>query len=413
MLSEVPLVMPLNEIFQEMNKTEIGFLTGHKHVSFSAKLRTGAIALSLILPTSAWAEESTPTKTLSGTLEGQATVLKDEAAKLDQSMRSFSLHADTYNQSKIHRLVAEHQSSAKTLRARAHSTPLSSKISAQKLKASAPSNPASKLVEQTPKMTSAQLQARIDTVHKLHEEFEAHVTQLKGLVDQYHNFYDLYAAHYDQFKGQLQNYKLESQRAELDLSTPKFNLGATKQAANLAGAEHQLANVLKKMVTLEEESPHLAETYLCPAYDDLQQEFVVALAGLTASIQAFPADQVKVVAQTELQQVEVLKREMEDADRLHEEQLRLQTEYVNIQKNYALIYAKHAQLAKEASSDDKRVETVETMIDKMPAGLSIDATKLNDQKTDTAPTAESSSPTSKIQDRQTQSAPDQPAPSRP
>jgi hypothetical protein len=327
------------------------------------------LGLSLTVASSAWSQDPPSNADKRGTLDGQATVLRNEAAKLDQSMQAFNLHAATYNRSKIHQLVLQHQNPA-TAKSK---TKLNSKQTAAAVQshqeASAKNSgetqmPGAPLTPETPQLTPAELQSRIETVHKLHEQFESHVTQLRDLVDQYHNFYNLYSTHYDQFKGQLQDYKLEAEKAQLDLSKPKFNLGATKQATNLAGAENNLAVVLKKMIALEEESPNLSENYLCPAFDDLQKEFVVALAGLTTSIQALPPDQVRVVAKTEVEQIQLIKTEMEDAERLHEEQIRLKNEYVTIQKDYAAINAKHAKLAKESASDEKRIEGTDKLIEK-------------------------------------------------
>jgi hypothetical protein len=328
------------------------------------KFASAVLLFALTVASSAWSEDSTSAPSKQATLEGQATVLQNEAAKLDQSMHSFNLHADTYNRSKIHQLVLKHQNSAKPKQKpkMAAATASSSAAAVHSHQGTTESSEAT-LTPETPKLSPAELQSRIETVHKLHEEFESHVTQLRALVDQYHNFYNLYATHYDQFKGQLQDYKLEAEKAQLDLSTPKFNLGATKQAANLAGAEKNLAGVLKRMIALEEESPNLAENYLCPAFDDLQKEFVVALAGLTTSIQALPADQVRVVAQKEVQQIQLIKSEMDDAERLHEEQIKLKNEYVSIQKDYAEINAKHAKLAKESATDDKRIQGTEKLLE--------------------------------------------------
>src|ERR1700733_10488567 len=280
----------------------------------SWKFKSAILMLALTIGSSAWSEDppSSPDKQSleqglekqssdkqssdkpspgkPGTLEGQATVLQDEAKKLDQSMKSFNLHAETYNRSKIHELVLQHQrlvkpkAKPKTAAAAASSTAAQAKIHANQEKTE--ENSKVGLTPETPQLSPSELQSRIETVHKLHQQFESHVTQLRGLVDQYRNFYNLYATHYDQFKGQLQDYKLQAEKAQLDLSKPKFELGATKQAANLAGAEKTLAVVLKKMIALEEESPNLSENYLCPAFDDLQKEFVVALAGLTTSIRA-------------------------------------------------------------------------------------------------------------------------------
>jgi hypothetical protein len=325
------------------------------------------LGLSLTVASSAWSQNPPSTADKHGTLDGQATDLRNEAAKLDQSMQAFNLHAATYNRSNIHQLVLQHQNPTKAKSTPKPNAKLTAAVQSHQeafAKDSGRLPTGAPLTPETPQLSPAELQSRIETVHKLHEQFEAHVTQLRDLVDQYHNFYNLYATHYDQFKGQLQDYKLEAEKAQLDLSKPKFNLGATKQATNLAGAEQTLAVVLKKMIALEEESPNLSENYLCPAFDDLQKEFVVALAGLTTSIQALPPDQVRVVAKTEVGQIQLIKSEMEDAERLHEEQIRLKTEYVNIQKDYAAINAKHAALAKESASDDKRIESTEKLIEK-------------------------------------------------
>jgi ABC-type phosphate transport system auxiliary subunit len=275
-------------------------------------LKLSALALSLFFAPSGPAQESPiPVVPMVNakhvSLRDQANILKKEAAKLDESMKAFNLHAQAYKGSNLHRrhLLEDGHGGEKT-------------------------------------------------VAELHDEFAKHVTQLQGVVDNYRHFYQGYATHYQQFEEQLDTYRLDEQRAESD--SLRNAAEAKSSVSKLAAIERQLADVLKKMHALWEKSPELPESYVCPAFDDLQKEFVQTLSSFTVIVKTLPPDQMKEVAANELEHIRALRSEMEDADRLHVQQQALQSEYSDLQKKYAVVYTQHQELSKEA---DQVVEQTE------------------------------------------------------
>lgn len=246
-------------------------------------------------------------------LKGEAIILQEEAAKVDKVVKDFASHGQAYQESSLHKSVLQGGVSK----------------------------------NEDAGGENAGIPGHAKNVHALHSEYAAHVAQLKAMVDQYRTFYQAYAAHFQQYKGHLNEYNLEAQQAKLGELPPQFNLSATKSGQNLLAAETELANVLKKMFALQQESPNLPESVLCPAYDDLKVEFAKATQNLGVSVQALPKYQVQVVAQTEVTQIMTLKQEMDHADALHVEQLSLQSEFSQLQKSFSEVNKLHGELVQD------------------------------------------------------------------
>lgn len=228
-------------------------------------------------------------------LQDAAEKLKAQAAKVDESESQYNQHAQKYLTGKLHQDVIK---------------------------------PA--------------LQA--DHISDLHKEFKGHVVNLKSVVEDYRKLYQSYAQHYAQYQQFAEKYRLETEQATLDAEHPAFQLGASKQTAALTASENHIADVLKKMSVLQAESPHLAESYLCPAFDDLKKQFVVAIGAMTTSIQALPPEQASVAARAELVQIKTLKTELEDAEALKNEQIALSQELRQLKTDMSIINKSHVQV---------------------------------------------------------------------
>src|ERR1700722_16102031 len=113
-------------------------------------------------------------------LNGEAIVLQEEAAKIDKVVKDFASHGQAYQDSSLHKNV------------------LQGGIS--KSAAAGGEN--------------GGLPGHAKNVHDLHSEYAAHVAQLKAMVDQYRHFYQAYAAHYQQYKGHLDEFSLQAQQAK-------------------------------------------------------------------------------------------------------------------------------------------------------------------------------------------------------
>ena len=295
-------------------------------------------------------EEGATVAAAKDSLSAQAVKLQSEAAQLDLSMRKFALHAEKYKRSKLHRRAMAQLQGGSNGHAKTDAT-------GEQVVLTPEQAAAQKQLNKIPKLSAAQLEARIKTVHELHEEYEMHVTQLQGLVDQYRDFVNGYLDHYNQYK-----LKCDQNAGRLPLTPEQAKMG--KDGIKLAASERNLSSILDKMHLLEAQSPHLPESYLCPAYDDLQREFVEALHVLTMTVEAVPPAQRENVVQTELLQIERLKTEFTGAETLHTQQKSLQTEVVNLQKSYAEIYAKNEKLQTEAVKDEERARQVEVLIER-------------------------------------------------
>ena len=246
-------------------------------------------------------------------LEAQATILKKEAAQVDENLKAFALHADAYNQSELHKRLLKGRTRGNSRQRRGHSF-------------------------------AAGTTSRLQNTHELREEYEQHVIMLRGLVDQYRDLYKGYAAHCDQYKAELQRYSVEMQQANMGLQTSKFKVSSTRQMGQLGASEKELITVVKKMGVLEEKSPTLPESYLCPAYDDLHKEFVQALDELVAAIKALPKEEKGLALHEELARLKALQQEMEDAEHLHDEQKSLQAEFTKLQKTFSDVNNDHQDL---------------------------------------------------------------------
>lgn len=286
-----------------------------------------AIALVLsVLSCQPGAPEDLDSKKLqSPSLEAQATLLKMEAAKVDQSIKMYGLHAEEYNQSTLH----------KSLRGKANHNGLKPKG-----RTNATSQNSNR--DRIPSRLAETHQ--LETMQQLHAEYERHVDMLRGVVDQYRNLYKAYAEHCDDYRAELQRYRLEIQQADLAAQTPELKLSTTKQVAQLAASEQTLKTVIQKLGILEERSPTLPESYLCPAYDDLRQQFVQALDGMIVAVKALPNEDKGVALKGEQAQIKALQQEMEDAEHLHDEQKSLQAQFATLQETFADINSKHGDL---------------------------------------------------------------------
>ena len=242
----------------------------------------------------------TPKHKLSHTqsLENEAVQLQKESAMLDSRIQQFSLHADDYIQGPLHKSIR----------------------GGSKQHATASANP---------------MASHVQNVHLLKTEYSSHVAKFRDVMKDMRNFLKAYATHYEQYKKHLKDYQLEVESAHLDQSQPPL-LKSKADAERLMAAENALNQTFQKMFILERDSPKLSESYICPAYDDLQHEFVEAVRFLETTIKALPQDEIPTVAKDEATRLQLLKQEMNEANKLHSEQMALQNEYhklhVNLEK---------------------------------------------------------------------------------
>jgi hypothetical protein len=185
----------------------------------------------------------------------------------------------------------------------------------------------------------------IKNVAKLQEEYSQHVGHYKALVEDYRKFYDAYVEHWQRYQQLVAEFRPDDEKAQLGLVRARFNLSAIQNGPAVLQAEDALSDVLKRMFELQQESPHLSESYLCPAYDDLKKEFVQAEKALTYNISVIPVDVRSSVAKVEVENLLMLQTQMKDADALHTEQLELQSDFTKLLAN-----------TKELHDEEKKLE---------------------------------------------------------
>lgn len=224
-----------------------------------------------------------------GSIAQEAALLKEETAKLDTGLHQFELHSTVYEDGALHKSVHGH--------------------------------------------AAVGASQHIKNVAKLQEEYSQHVAHYRALVEDYRKFYDAYVEHWQRYQKLLADFQPDNEKAQLGLVRAKFNLSAIQNGPEVLKAEDELSDVLKRMFELQQESPHLSESYLCPAYDDLKNEFVQAEKVLTYSISVIPVDVRSNVAKVEVENLLMLQTQMKDADALHTEQLELQSDFTKLLAN--------------------------------------------------------------------------------
>jgi hypothetical protein len=274
-------------------------------------------------------EELKPKELHASSLEAQAAILKREAAQVDQSLKVFSLHADAYNQSKLHKRLLKRRAQ---ISSRKYSSSVSAKASGHFVGEAIQSD------------SHLETDRHLQDLHELQAEYERHVNMLRGLLGQYRDLYESYAEHCDQYRAQVQRYSTEMQQANMGFQTSGFKLASTRQMAKLGASEKELIGVVRKMGVLEERSPTLPESYLCPAYDDLHAEFVRSLDELVAATKALPKEDESLALKQESARLKALQQAMEGAERLHDEQKSLQAEFAKLQKTFAGVNDQHQDL---------------------------------------------------------------------
>lgn len=238
-------------------------------------------------------------------LAQEAIVLQAQAARLDGNLQRFSLHAAEYKQSALHRQI---------------------------------NNPGGQAAQ------DKQGKEHLNNVNALREHYTNHVTQYRALVDDYRKFYAAYNEHWQRYQALRESYRQDNERAEANRSSTAVHLSAVANADQLLKAEAGITEVLKRMDKLEMESPTLSESYLCPAYEDLQKEFVQAIGVLQTSISAVPADQRTAVAHEEISNLQQLQAQMADAQALHDEQEQLQAQFSDMMQQLRKMQAAEQKL---------------------------------------------------------------------
>jgi len=246
-----------------------------------------------------------------GSLAQEAIVLRAEAARMGSNLQRFSLHVKKFENGALHKEIS---AGAKRAKSHQHKTP---------------DNVISTGVKKGATSTNA-AQQHIENVAKLQKEYGAHVAQYRAIAIDYRKFYVAYIEHRQRYQQLLERCKLDNQRTQQSLSQTKKDLAAVENGEEVLKAEDGIADVLKRMFDLQQQSPNLAESYLCPAYEDLHKEFVQSISGLETSIEAVPADQRAAVAHEEIDKLQVLKQQMTDAEELHNEQQLLQQQFAKM-----------------------------------------------------------------------------------
>jgi len=247
-------------------------------------------------------------------LAHEAITLRAQVAKLDSNLRKFSLHAAEYKRSALHSQINNFDTRVST--------------------------------------TKQFKKKHLDNVGVLHDQYSDHVAQYRALVDQYRKFYAAYNEHWQRYQLLQQRYRRDNEQTEETRSQSLTHLSALANADDLLKAEAGISGVLNRMSKLQQESPTLAESYLCPAYDDLQKEFVQAVGLLQTSIAAVPADQRATVAREEINTLEQLRVQMADAEKLHDEQEQLQGEFGKLMQDTRLMHVEERKLETPAPAKE-------------------------------------------------------------